>query len=331
MSDSGDEGPMRITVIVPSYRRTDRLAACLNGLEASDRRPDEVLVVLRPDDRESITLVGGRAEPVRRVEVTHTGVLAAMAAGVAAASGDVIAFIDDDAVVHPDWLTKIAEHLGTPSVGGVGGRDIVTNPDDLPRLPVAGMVGHWGRVIGNHHTVTGAPRRVDVLKGADMAFRREALALPHGLLGKGAEVHHEVAICLHARNQGWELVLDPAAEVLHLPGRRFDPDRRGNPSAWSAHWRSFNLTWCLLTMRPELTLRRLAYGLLVGDRPAPGLVRAAVAIVRREPEVLATLVPSILGQLRAVLYLACGRPVPMQPAPPLAQPSAWSALRASSA
>jgi GT2 family glycosyltransferase len=307
--------PTHISVIVPSYRRPDRLAQCLAGLGDSQLRPDEVLVVLRPDDHESKQLVREHSELALVIEVQRPGMLAAMGAGLCAARGRIIVFMDDDAVPRPDWLTKISAHLGRSEVGGAGGRDVVTDPDDLPRESVAGIISRWGRVTGNHHTVVGPARPVDVLKGANMAFKREALALPQGLLGTGAEVHNEIAICLNARNLGWQLVLDPTAEILHLPGPRFDADRRGNPSPWTAHWRAFNLTWCLLTMRPKLALRRLANGLIVGDRPAPGLVRAGAALLRHEPEVVAAFLPSILGQLRAVTYLACGRPVRMRQAP----------------
>jgi GT2 family glycosyltransferase len=228
-----------------------------------------------------------------------------MSAGVKHASGEVIAFLDDDAIPRSDWLTRIIGHLCPADVGGVGGRDIVTDPDDLPRTTRAGVVTRWGKLIGNHHVVAGGIREVDVLKGANMAFKREALALPVHLLGQGAQANFEVATSLWARNRGWRLILDPAAEVMHLPGERFDADRRSRPSLMA------NLTVCLLAMRPDLTLRRLIYGLCVGDRETPGLARAALSLVQRDG-VWQRLLPSMTGQLRGAVAVLLKREIEME-------------------
>jgi GT2 family glycosyltransferase len=154
---------------------------------------------------------------------------------------------------------------------------------------------------------------VEVLKGVNMSFRREALALPAGLRGQGAQVHNEVAICLWARAAGWRLRYDPAALVDHYHGARFDPDRRHRPAAAAIENEAYNLVVTLLSLRPELTLRRAAYGLLVGDRATPGLVRTAAAASRREREVLRRALPSLRGQLRALTALRRGSPLTMVP------------------
>jgi hypothetical protein len=46
-----------------------------------------------------------------------------------------------------------------------------------------GRVGRWGKLVGNHHLGTGSARSVMVLKAVNMAFRREALAVPEQLRG----------------------------------------------------------------------------------------------------------------------------------------------------
>jgi hypothetical protein len=64
-------------------------------------------------------------------------------------------------------------------------------------------------------------------------------------------------------------------------------------------------------MRPKLLVRRLAYGLLIGDRAAPGLARAAIAVLKGEKSVYRRLLPSVTGQLRGALMVASGRGVRM--------------------
>jgi GT2 family glycosyltransferase len=292
-----------VSVVIPSYRRPERLAACLHGLSLSDRAPDEVIVVLRSDDTESEQVVRAAAGRVNVVCVAVPGVLAAMSEGMRAAAGEVIAFLDDDAVPRVDWLGRILAHLEDPAVGAAGGRDVISEPDIGVRKSDAGRLTKWGRVVGNHHLVTGPSRYVDILKGANMAFRAQALALPRDLLGQGAQVHYEIATCLWARNHGWRLVLDPAAEVLHLPGERFGGDRL-HPTLRAAHREAFNLTLAVLSMRPELALRRVCFGVLIGDRASPGVARTLSAIAHREPGVTRRFLPSITGQLRAIAIWA---------------------------
>jgi hypothetical protein len=217
-----------------------------------------------------------------------------------------IAFIDDDAAPHPDWLQRVLSLMVDKRVGGVGGRDIVTLDGALPRTGDVGRLTSWGKLVGDHHRAAGPPRGVDVLKAANMIFRREALALPSGLRGSGAQVHFEVATCLWAADRGWRLVMDPGAEVDHLPGPRFDADRRGAPAAKATFDAAYNLTIALITMRPTLATRRLAYGLLVGDRGAPGLLRAVAASRSRQWFIVRRLVPSLGGQLLALLHFSRG-------------------------
>lgn len=300
-----------VSVIVPSYRRPERLVECLEGLARSQRPADETVVVLRIADDAGITMVTDRFPWVELVLVSEPGVLAAMTAGARRARGDILAFVDDDAVPKPNWLSRIVACLEDDRVGGAGGRDVVTDPDSLPRTTVAGCFTRSGKLIGNHHTVSGSPRDVDVLKAANMAFKREALALPAHLLGDGAQVHFEVATCLWARRSGWRLVLDPGAEVLHIPGERFDADVRVRPSLGAVYRASFNLTWCLLSMRPPALARAIIYGILVGDRGNPGIARTVVALLRGEREVLRRVLPSLAGQFHGIMRASTGRLVPM--------------------
>lgn len=300
-----------VSVVVPSFRRPQGLSRCLKGLALSGRKPDEVIVSVRRGDDATEAVVQA-SDGAKIAWVDEPGVLAAMHRGVERACGDVIVFLDDDAVPHADWLERILREFGEPDVGGVGGRDIVTEPDDLPRKNTAGKFTFWGSMVGNHHVVEGVPREVDVLKGANMAFRRQALALPVSLLGDGAQAHFEVATGLWARRAGWRLVLVPEAQVTHLPELRFDADARDKPSGGARYRLAYNYNWCLLSYRPALAPLRLAYGWLIGDRAMPGLVRSAVAVARREPGVARYLFPSVAGQLVGAARALLVQPVPMR-------------------
>ena len=77
---------MRVTAVVPSYRRHNDLARCLAALRVQRRAPDSVLVVLRDSDDESLALVNELSstwDALRLVSVSQPGVVAALTAGLA--------------------------------------------------------------------------------------------------------------------------------------------------------------------------------------------------------------------------------------------------------
>jgi cellulose synthase/poly-beta-1,6-N-acetylglucosamine synthase-like glycosyltransferase len=293
-------------VVVPTYRRPAELRRCLAGLARQSLSPAETIVVRRSGDEATrLALEESPRSAVLDVLVSEPGVLAAMGAGATAASSDIIAFIDDDAVPRPEWLQRLARHFDDPEIGGVGGRDLIAG-EDTPTGAAreVGTITRWGKLIGNHHLAAGAPREVMVLKAVGVAFRRQALALPRGLKGEGAQVHFEVGMSLSAHRRGWRLVYDPSALVDHEVAPRFDRDARNRPRPIAVRDAAYNLVSCLLAELPDLFWRRALYGLIVGDRDIPGVGRAVVALLRAERAVLRRFAPSVAGQVAA---LRCAR------------------------
>ena len=173
---------MNITVIVPTYRRPKDLERCLEALKQQARLAEEVVVTVRDSDDETWQFLEKFDRGLlafRTVTVKVAGVIAAMNSGLEVSKGDIIAFIDDDAVPHNDWLARIEAHfLADDSVGGLGGRDIMYEGNQLVEgeKEIVGKIQWFGRMIGNHHIGIGKPREVDILKGVNMSFRRAAIA-----------------------------------------------------------------------------------------------------------------------------------------------------------
>ncbi len=172
--------------------------------------------------------------PLHTVKVTQPGVVAALNAGLAAVEGDIVSITDDDAAPHPDWLERIAAYFTSDSrLGGLGGRDWIHHGSKLEdeSRPVVGQLQWFGRVIGNHHLGVGEPREVDILKGVNMSFRKEAigqLRFDERMRGTGAQVHFEMAFTLTLKRAGWKIIYDPNVAVDHYPAQRFDEDQRNN-------------------------------------------------------------------------------------------------------
>ncbi|MGF7176949.1 glycosyltransferase family 2 protein [Azospirillum doebereinerae] len=298
-----------VTVIVPTYRRPDRLVHCLAALTRQTLPPSQVVVTVRPEDTRSADAAQAFAEalPLDIVAVTVPGVVAAINRGIDHARGAVVAITDDDAAPHPDWLERIeAWYHADDRIGGVGGRDHVFH-DGVPETGAARDVGRlqwFGRVIGNHHIGTGPARDVDVLKGANWSFRRSAigdLRLNTRLRGTGAQVQNELDFSLRMRRRGWRLVYDPNVAVDHFPSTRHDIDRRGeagfHPQAKENA--AFNDTLALMAhFGPANRAVFAAWALLVGTSEFPGLVQGLrLALLRRDRHAAAKLRATLRGRV----------------------------------
>ena len=110
---------MKLTVLVPTYRRPAYMARCLHALEPQTRSADQVLVVVRESDvetQELFTHFSFRL-PLEVVTVTVPGQVAALNAGLDRVDGEVVAITDDDAAPHHDWLQRIEQHfVATPNL-----------------------------------------------------------------------------------------------------------------------------------------------------------------------------------------------------------------------
>jgi cellulose synthase/poly-beta-1,6-N-acetylglucosamine synthase-like glycosyltransferase len=279
---------MKMTVLIPTYRRPKDLERCLTALQQQIRPADEVLITVRDIDAETWTFLATldpHALPLKVLTINVPGVVAAINLGFESASGEIISVTDDDAAPHPDWLQRIEAHfLADDCLGGLGGRDwtyLNSQLQDATMHPGAsnlvGRVLWFGRTIGNHHLGAGEPREVDILKGVNMSFRKVALAqlrCDERMKGTGAQVNFEIALSLSVKRNGWKLMYDSAVAVDHYPAQRFDEDQRYtfNAIAWAN--RSHNETVGLLDHLP--LPQKIVYSIwavLIGTREVFGFVQ----------------------------------------------------------
>jgi GT2 family glycosyltransferase len=278
---------MRVSVVVPSYRRPQSLARCLDALERQERPAEETIVVIRAGDLASREVA--RARAARVVVVQRRGVVAAMNAGLDACRGELIALTDDDAAPRPDWLARIVAAYSSDSrIAAVGGRDWVHSYATGRLLdgaePMVGVIGRFGRVTGNHHVGVGGARDVDVLKGANLSVRGELLRqvrFDERLRGVGTEHHWELGLCLALRRRGWRIVYDPAIAVDHYPQPRVDDSREFSPR--ELRDARHNETVALLEHLPAFGrgLHVLWSG-AIGTSSSPGLAHLARSMSMRD-------------------------------------------------
>ncbi len=301
---------LTFSVIIPSYHRPGSLLRCLEGLQEGARLPDEVVVVLRDEDRasqEALDQWCGANDLGRRVKLalaTKPGQIAAMNRGLAVATSDVVCFTDDDCVAQVEWLARLSRHYPDPSVGGVGGRDVVHhgNKQITAQARVVGKLTWWGQVIGNHHcAATEQPVDVDHLKGANMSFRRALLAGFDENLAGGSACLNDTEASLQVTGQGFRLVYDPRAVVDHYPADRFGESTRELDDPGLVYSDSHNWVYCMLKhLSPLRKVAFLVYALLVGTGNRYGVLKYLARVPYGPVAATRQLVASTAGKLQGV-------------------------------
>jgi glycosyltransferase involved in cell wall biosynthesis len=113
---------MKISVVVPFHNVEPYIGACLEALVAADYPRDrcELLFVDNNSTDRSADIVRG-FPGVRLLSAPTPGAYAARNLGVAASTGEIVAFTDSDCAPRADWLARIAGAMAQPGVQLVQG------------------------------------------------------------------------------------------------------------------------------------------------------------------------------------------------------------------
>ncbi len=114
---------MKISVAIVTYKRAWALSHSLTSIAMQTRKPYEVIVVLKPsgDGSESV-IKGFEGKLPVKLEIQKEGnVVGAVAMAIRKAEGDLMLFMDDDAIVHEEWISRYEKLFERKDVGGVSG------------------------------------------------------------------------------------------------------------------------------------------------------------------------------------------------------------------
>jgi len=184
-----------ISVVIPAWRAGPGLAACLESLRGQDV---EVIVVASGGD--DVEFPG--VTVLRYPERLFPG--EARNRGIEAARGDLIALLDADCEVAPDWAERLrAWHRGSPFLLATA-----LAPPDSGLLAWAAWFCRCARWAPQ---TPAGPRRD--LPSATMSFPRSLFAECGPFLG--GTWSSDTAFCWEARRHGYPLWFEPTVVVRH--------------------------------------------------------------------------------------------------------------------
>lgn len=219
-----------VSVVIVSRGRPEALLRCLTGVSQLLYPNFEIVVVADPAGADAIAATG-QAGRIKLVAFDEANISQARNLGIRAAAGEIVAFIDDDAVPEPTWLSHLTAPLADPAVKAAGGfvrgrngiswqwqgRDIGADALSEP-IPVNGS----GPLV-----LAPEPDRGIKTEGTNMAFRRDVLAGMGGFDPAFRFYLDESDLNLRLAEAGGLTALVPLAQVHHgyAASDRRRPDR----------------------------------------------------------------------------------------------------------
>ncbi|WP_136636223.1 glycosyltransferase family 2 protein [Pseudooceanicola onchidii] len=207
-----------VSVIVVSRGRGESLGLTLTGLSRLFHDHYEIVVVADAEGQDAVRRAGLQDE-VKVVPFADPNISAARNRGIMQAAGEIIAFIDDDAVPEPSWLSYLTAPFTDPEVAAVGGFVIGRN----------GISFQW-KASSVDHTGSATPLAVDETRataltppagraikteGTNMAFRRSVLAGLGGFDPAYRFFLDETDLNMRLAKAGYVTAIAPMARVHH--------------------------------------------------------------------------------------------------------------------
>lgn len=238
-----------IDVVICAYTldRWEQLVAAVRSVEAQRHPAERVIVVI---DHNDDLLARSRTEFAGHTVLPNAhkqGLSGARNTGIAEATAEVVAFLDDDAAADPAWLSATADALADPGVGGVGGRVLPNWETGAPGW----FPDEFLWVVGCSYV--GLPEEQAEIRnpiGANMAFRRTLMTDVGGFreeVGRVGSIPvgcEETELSIQVRRRGHRILYAPDALVSHL----VTADR----TRWHYFW-----TRCLNEGRSKAAVARL--------------------------------------------------------------------------
>jgi GT2 family glycosyltransferase len=219
------------SVIICTRNRPEALRNCLSSLRSLSPQPNEIIVVDNDPSSHLTTPVVAQFPEIRYVPEPRTGLSAARNTGVRSSIGEIIAFTDDDVVVHPAWIAAILRGFEDPKImsltGAVLPAELATDAQFAFQNEAfaweLGFEGYEALDFDSNFFRNTTHLGVPVWRmgaGANMAFRREAfnrVGLFDERLGAGTSgCSEDSELWYRLLAEGYQCRYDPSAVVSHF-------------------------------------------------------------------------------------------------------------------
>ncbi|MGJ8633168.1 MAG: glycosyltransferase [Luteolibacter sp.] len=198
----------KYSVIICTRNGASRIATCLTSIENLSHPPHETIVVDDGSTDDTSSIVSKNFPAVRLITIPPSGLSHARNTGAAAATGEILAFTDDDCEPDTEWLTRLDKAFQNPAISAAGG----PNLPPPPNTPEEAVI----------HAAPGAPThvlltdtRAEHLPGCNIAVRKITFDVIGGFDPIFQTAGDDVDFCWRLTDTGHHMTFVPGAFVWH--------------------------------------------------------------------------------------------------------------------
>lgn len=230
---------LTFSIIVNTTDRAEPLAILLKDLERQSRPNFELIVVVGPTKDNTLEVLESYQERVTILHCPKPNLSQSRNIGLLAARGDIVCYIDDDAVPSHNWLAQLERIFEDTAVAGSGGMVYMIHP----RNPVVQHRIGIASSLGEQHDIRqswldeivpeGAGKQWSGrMMGTNMAFRRHALLDIGGFDEFYEWLYDDFDIAMRLTQAGH--IVHPVKEtvVYHIPAS----SRNRVANSFNARW-----------------------------------------------------------------------------------------------
>ena len=227
-----------ISIIIANCNRKDLLKACLDSVRGQGLKDIEIIVIDNASTDDSVEMVGTYYPEARLIQNTKNLLFCkAYNQGIDAAKGNFVLCLNNDVVLHKDYLKEALFTIGSDNkIGMMSGKILRMDKTTIDstglflgrnRKPIER--GYGKKDIGQYDE----PGYVFGASGAVAFFRRNMLNElkdEHGYFNERFGMYYEdLDICWRAQNKGWKAYYNPKAIAYHVRGGTSVEDKGAMP------------------------------------------------------------------------------------------------------
>lgn len=257
----------RVSVVIPTYARIDLLHEAIASVLPA-RQAELIVVDNNSPDRIGQQISRTYGPNVRVVHMRrNTFYAGAVNAGFAAARGEILVALNDDAFIETDWVASILDTFDSNPRAGTVASLVIRREDGRvdsagDQLDVSGRatnIGH-GTAVSEHCKW----RRVFSASGSCAAYRRSALQVSGLFDERFGGYYEDVDLGFRLQLAGFECIYNPQCRASHIGGATYKARRK------AIFLTERNMVWNLVKNMPaELLVKHLRPILSAHAQPAP--------------------------------------------------------------
>ena len=191
---------MRISIVIPAYNEQYHLPFCLEAISKQTYKPYQVIVVDN-NSTDKTAEIALSFNFVKLIRENKQGIVYARDTGFNAASGDLIARIDAETIIPPDWLKKIQKIFISQKYAAVSGS---VSYYDAPFK----RLNYYTDLFFRSKIAKTLNSSVGYLYGCNMAMERSAWETVRKDTCEQDSLHEDLDLAIHLHKQGYKLGFD---------------------------------------------------------------------------------------------------------------------------